>query len=286
MRGLARLLFCVTVSIALARVALAIADPRSSSSATDPMVPGGGVPVALFEAVVLVAIAAIGALVASRQPRNAIGWILCVVPLSLGLLVLSSHAFWSLTLAGHARAAELTAWVASWVWIPAMVPSLTLFPLLFPTGRPPTPRWRPVGWLALAAGVLLLLGVAFTPGPFEDYPVDNPFSAGAGAEVLAGVGFALMLGTTLASLASLVVRFRRSRGEERQQLKWVTAAAVLFVVLFALPTEQIGAERRPRIRHPAARPAAAGRGDRRRRSCATASTTSTSSSTARSSTAR
>ena len=156
MRGVARLLFGVTAGIALTPVALAIADPRSSSSATDPMVPGGGVPVALFEAAILVAIAAIGALVASRQPRNPIGWILCVIPLSLGLLVLSSHAYWSLALAGHAGAAELAAWVASWVWIPAMVPSLTLFPLLFPTGRPLTPRWRPVVWLALAAGVLLL----------------------------------------------------------------------------------------------------------------------------------
>src|SRR4051812_35503310 len=142
------------------------------------MVPGGGVPVAILEAAVLVAIAAIGALVASRQPRNPIGWILWVIALSLSLAVLLGHAYWSLALAGDVRAAELTAWVASWVWIPAMVPSLTLFPLLFPTGRPPTPRWRPVAWLALAAGVLLLLGVAFGPGRFEDYPVDNPFPGG------------------------------------------------------------------------------------------------------------
>ncbi|MEJ7802706.1 MAG: hypothetical protein WKH68_04950 [Candidatus Limnocylindria bacterium] len=210
--------------------------------------PGGGVPVAAFEALVLVALSVIGAIVASRQPRNIVGWIVCVIPVSLGFLVLGSHVYWSLALAnpGDPHAGELVAWISSWVWIPAMVPALTLFPLLFPTGRPPTPRWRPVAWLALAAIPALFVSQAFTPGPFEDYPVANPLGAGESFEgivkVIGGTGFALMAVAALASVSSLVVRFRRSHGEERQQLKLVTAAAVLFVVIFAFPADQLISE--------------------------------------------
>jgi hypothetical protein len=232
----------LTVALAAGRLGLAIVDPESSSAARDPRVPGGGIPVAAFECVVLIALGVIGAVVASRQPRNAVGWILCAIPVSLGLLVLGAHGYWSLAFARDTEAAELTAWLASWIWIPAMVTVLTLFPLLFPTGRPPTSRWRPVIWVAIAAGALLFVGEAFGPGRFEDYPVDNPFGAGTAAEVAGLVGFALMLGATLASLAAIVIRFRRSQGEERQQLKWVTAAAALFVVIFITPTDMVAGD--------------------------------------------
>src|SRR5687768_3373773 len=140
----------LTVTLGAARLGLAIVDPESSSSASNPDVPGGGVPVAAFEAVVLIALGVIGAVVASRQPRNLVGWILCVTPLSLGLLILGVHGFWSFRLAGQAEAAELVAWPSSWVWIPAIFGSFVLFPLLFPTGAPPTARWRPVAWVAVA----------------------------------------------------------------------------------------------------------------------------------------
>jgi hypothetical protein len=90
---------------------------------------------------------------------------------------------------------------------------------------------------------MLFIGVAFEPGRFEDYPeVVNPFGAAGGleapVELVGGLGFALMLLATAAAVTSLVVRFRRSHGEERQQLKWVTAAAALFVVTFTVPSER------------------------------------------------
>jgi len=183
--------------------------------------------------------------VSSRQPRNAVGWILCGIPLSLGLLILGSHVYWSLAFAhpGGSNAADFVAWVSSWIWIGAMVPALTLFPLLFPSGRPLTRRWRPVAWMGIAAIPLLFVGIAFAPGRFEDYPVENPLGATGGLEApvqaIGGLGFALMAVAALASAASLVRRFRRSHGEERQQLKWVTAAAALLVVIFAFPTDMI-----------------------------------------------
>ncbi len=241
-------LCAVTLALAVARVALAIADPASSDASSAPKVPGGGTAVAVFEAVVLAAIAVLGALVASRRPRNPVGWILCVIPISLGLLILSAHIFWSLALAQPmlSGTAKFAAWLATWVWIPAMVPALTLFPLLFPTGRPPSRRWRWVIWAALGSIAALLASTPFQPGPFADYPLANPVGAQGGLATAVGTlaftGFVLMAAATLGSVTSLVVRFRRSRGEERQQLKWVTAAAALFVVIFITPTAQFAGE--------------------------------------------
>ncbi len=238
----------LTLVLATARLGLAIADPESSSSAGNPLVPGGGVPVAAFEALVLMLLGVIGAVVASREPRNAVGWVLSAIPISFGLLILGSHTYWSLAL-GHpdrSGAADLVAWLSSWIWIPAMVLALTLFPLLFPSGRLLTPRWRPVAWVAIAAGPALFVGTAFAPGRFEDYPVQNPLGAEgaleAPAQVIGGLGFALLIAATFAAAASLVIRFRRSHGEERQQLKWVTAAVALFAVIFVVPTEQIAGD--------------------------------------------
>jgi hypothetical protein len=226
----------ITMVIAVARLTLAIVDPASSDSSSGPNVPGGGVPVAAFEAFLLIMMAVIGAVIASRQPRNAVGWIFCVIPLSLGLLILSAHAYWALALGDEtpSRAALLVAWLG-WVWVPAMIPALTLFPLLFPTGRPLTPRWRPVVWLAVATLILNAFSEAFKPGRLDGYPVDNPFGGGNWINAVNAVGGLLMIATTLASFTSLVLRFRRSHGIERQQLKWVTTATVLFLIMFLQP---------------------------------------------------
>ena len=226
----------ITIVIAAARLTLAIVDPASSDSSSGPNVPGGGVPVAAFEAFLLVMLAVIGAVIASRQPRNAVGWIFCVIPLSLGLLIVSAHAFWALALGDETpgRTAQLVGWLG-WVWVPAMIPTLTLFPLLFPTGRPLTSRWRPVVWVAIATLILSAFGQAFKPGRLDGYPVDNPFGGGSWINAVNTVGGLLMIATTLASFTSLVLRFRRSRGTERQQLKWVTTAAVLFLITFLQP---------------------------------------------------
>jgi len=236
------------VTLAVARLGLAIADPVSSSSASGPLVPGGGIPMAAFEAIVLLLLGVIGAVVTARQPRNPIGWMLCAIPLSLGLLILGSHVYWSIALDHPAgsRAAEAVAWLSAWAWIPAMVCALTLFPLLFPSGRPLTRRWRWVAWVALGSCPALFIGTAFASGRLEDYPIQNPLGASGPIEIavraIGVLGFALMLGAMLASTASLVIRFRRSHGVERQQLKWVSAAAALFLVIFIFPTDLLGGD--------------------------------------------
>jgi hypothetical protein len=228
----------LTVAIASSRLGLAIADPESAGPASDARVPGGGVPLAVVEWGVLSAFAVIGALVASRQPRNPVGWFLCATPFFLGVGLLAERVYWHLVLANpeQSGSAELVLWLSNWTWVPAMFPMFTLVPLLFPTGSPPTPRWRLVGWVATATGTMLLLALAFAPGPFDEYPwVDNPLGIeGLPSELLGGIGLPILLAASLASIASLVVRFRRSRGVERQQLKWVTAAAALLIVVWVL----------------------------------------------------
>ena len=240
---------CVlTVAVALARLVLAVFDPASSDGTSDPRVPGGGVPVAAFEVLALMAIAVIGAIVASRQPRNPIGWIFSAIGFFLGVLILSSHVYWSVALeqAEPSPGAIVVAWLASWIWIPAMLPALTLLPLYFPTGRPPTPRWIWVQWVVIGAAPLLFLGTAFVPGEFEDYAVDNPFapdgSLGRALELVGFVGFVMMIVALLGAAASLVVRFRRSMDEERQQMKWGVSAIVLFAITFFVPVDMVAGE--------------------------------------------
>ena len=231
----------LTVMLAAARLGLAIADSGSPS----PLAPGGGLLTAAFEALVLTLLGLIGAVVATRMPSNVTGWVLSAIPFFLGVLIVGTHAYWSSAFEPREGngAAQLTAWLTSWIWIPAVVPALPLFLLLFPTGRPLTPRWRWIGWMAMAAGVALLIGTALAPGRIEGFPTENPLGVRgvleAPVEAIGGLGFALMIVATFTSAIALVVRFRRSHGAERQQLKLVAAAAVLFVFIFVFPTDVV-----------------------------------------------
>jgi hypothetical protein len=233
------------ITIAAARLVLAISDPESSAPLTDPRVPDGGLELAVLEAVVLAAVGVVGAIVASRRPRNPVGWIMCTIPISFGLFLVGRRLYWSLALANPGSdAAELVGWLSSWIWIPAMFAALVFFPLVFPTGAPPTPRWRLVGWIAAVAAVAMIAGIALAPGQLEEVPIPNPVglrgALGSLAEIVGGLGFVGLAGAALAAIASIVVRYRRSRGIERQQLKWVAAAAALLLVLLPVPGEKLG----------------------------------------------
>ncbi len=237
-----------TLILAAARIVLTIADPASSDSASAPSVPGGGLPVAVLEGLILGAIAVIGAVVAARQPRNPIGWILSATAFFLGVLILSAHLFWALALGadGPNDGALFVAWVASWIWIPAVIPALTLFPLYFPTGRPPTARWRWVQWVVAGTIPTAFIGQAFASGRLQEYPVRNPVGVdgglGTAVDVIGLASFAGMLIAIVGAAASLVVRFRRSRDEERQQIKWVATAAVIDVAIFFVPVDELAGE--------------------------------------------
>lgn len=241
---LAWALCVLTVAVALASLVLAIADPNSSAPAhvspsgptPDDAPESGYVLYAALSAFVFSAFALVGAVVAARRPRNPIGWFFGAGALLWSVGVLSNSFYWHLAFGrtDAPAAADYVAWLSTWAFLPAFVLLLGLVPLLFPTGAPPSPRWRAVGWTAAVAGAVATLSTAFAPGSLEaaDFPwVDNPFGIeGLGLRTLADTSFVVVGAAALAGVASLVVRYRRAHGIERQQLRWVAGAACLLVV--------------------------------------------------------
>jgi hypothetical protein len=222
-------------ALALSRLALVIADaggPRELAGVTSPELSPA---IAALDAFTLAVYAATGALVASRRPRNPIGWLLLTMAFWFGVLMLSEQLAWHGLLADGqlTPGASRWYWVAGWAWVPAVVPIFTLVPQLFPTGAPLSPRWRGLLWAAVASIGALVAGTALAPGSLENQPaVDNPYGLGRAAALGVDVGFGMVAVIALVSAASLAVRFRRSHGIERQQIQWVWAAAALLVVCF------------------------------------------------------
>jgi hypothetical protein len=188
--------------------------------------------VALFLA--LFGFATMGALVAARVPRNAVGWIFIALPL-LGAIagVTEVLAYQGLVWdPGSVPGATAFAWVFSWVWYPT-IGLLGFVLLLYPTGSVPGRHWRVVPWALGVVLTAMTLGYMFYPGPLDKDTrlPDNPLGVGALKDVFDRsdhISALSMVGLVLAAVISVVVRFRRSRGDERQQMKWMAfAAAVL-----------------------------------------------------------
>jgi hypothetical protein len=181
----------------------------------------------------------VGALIASRRPDNAIGWLLCAIGVVAGFLNFTEqYAIYALltnpgSLPGGMELASVLAWG---LYAPIVAATGMLVPLLFPDGRLLSPRWRPVIWFALGFVVLAMASNGLRPTPNEIGPLSlrNPTGL-EGAEGLLNAletGVALCLLVALpATVISVVVRFRRSKGTERQQLKWFTYAVVLVVAI-------------------------------------------------------
>jgi hypothetical protein len=184
--------------------------------------------------VTLLTFSVVGAIIASRQPRNAIGWIFCGVGVTLGLNSFAGDYadFWLASGFGNTGLGESAAWLSSWVWsLLLYVPTSSVL-LLFPDGRLPSPRWRPVAWgvaLGTAGGVA---GLALKAGPLVDFPqISNPYGVdGPVVGIVGVVGSIVAAGSMVASAASLIVRLRRTRGEQRQQIKWLAYAGAVLVV--------------------------------------------------------
>ena len=178
----------------------------------------------------LLSTATVGALVASLRPRNAIGWLMLGAGLSYVVGGVSVEAAEN---GGRGGWATLGAWLGTWIWIAGIGPLATFGLLLFPDGRLPSPRWRPVAWLAGVGLALLIVGFALAPGPIEDLAIDNPLGLAAVPwlpDLLATVGAVALIGGLLGAIASLRARFRSAGAEARQQLKWLLYAATLVVV--------------------------------------------------------
>ena len=189
--------------------------------------------------VVILAFALVGALISSRLPANPIGWVCLAIGLTLSLAVTTGeyYVYALQTRPGSLPGAVYMAWLTNWLWVPAVVSGGTFMVLLFPDGRLPSRRWRAVAWLSGAVLISLSTSEAFSPGRLPEAPnVTNPFgivSAGSALELVSTASFFLLPLCFIASTLSMIVRYRRSVGEERQQIKWFAAAAVLLAAVFA-----------------------------------------------------
>jgi hypothetical protein len=194
----------------------------------------------------------VGALIAANRPRNPIGWILVAAGIS-GAMVLfaSEYALYALfTEPGALPGGRVAAWVSSWAGTVAFGVIFTYLFLLFPDGRLPSARWRPVAWAAAVALTVVTITAALKPRLTDEagepvphgapMTIENPVGLdGAGAvlhqiETTAIVLFVLVC--VLPAVASLILRYRGSSGERRQQIKWLAyAAGMLAVGIFVVP---------------------------------------------------
>ncbi|CAN5796524.1 hypothetical protein BH18ACT11_BH18ACT11_25400 [soil metagenome] len=190
--------------------------------------------------VAALALSTLGALVASRRRENPIGWLFLAAGslYAVVVFVVEYSAYALVTRPGSLPGGVFAAWLSSWVWLPAGLMVLFLL-LYFPNGRLPSLRWRPVAFMVAVGIGLDTLVYALGPGPLEGITpsVENPFGVEGVARFLepADTVSAPLSGVlVLVPAAALVVRFRRSAGEERQQFKWVAYAAAVLTAAFAV----------------------------------------------------
>jgi hypothetical protein len=182
----------------------------------------------------------VGAVIATHRPGNPLGWIFLIIGLSEGLISFGyEYATYVFRTAPRAApGGELAAWIGQSVWAPALGLTLCFVPLLFPDGRLPSRRWRPVAWLSAVPIVLITVPTAVALWPWRGPALLDPNSV---TQAMGNLGliligpYVLMLGCGLACLTALLLRFRRARGIERQQLKWLLfACAVTIAILLVV----------------------------------------------------
>jgi hypothetical protein len=200
-----------------------------------------------FISLLILAFSTVGALVASRRPQNPIGWLFCAGAFLwiLGELTLEYGVYSLITAPGALPGRMWMAWFGGWARGMGWLLIVAFLLLLFPNGRLPSPRWRPVLWGIVGYIAFFSLVVWLSPAS-QDFRLaflGNPL--GLELEIMDLLGGVLYLTLPLVlvvSGAAVIVRFRRSRGDERQQLKWFAYAVGVMVSLFAfwLSSEMIG----------------------------------------------
>jgi hypothetical protein len=201
----------------------------------------------LFERVTWGAWPTVGAVIVAHRPRNRIGWLCSAVGLLVGPAFLAQDYAWYTLVhrPGSLSGGLALAWLGQWPGVVAQGLVLTFLLLLFPDGRLASPRWRIVAWAAAVDLAGLWASFAFAPGPLGGAGLDavsNPLGIqwpGPPPRLLAAIlsqTLELLIAASavliLLSAASMVVRFRRARGVERQQLKWFTYAPLAGVVVW------------------------------------------------------
>jgi hypothetical protein len=189
----------------------------------------------------------VGALIIARHPHNPIGWLFPSIGFA-GLLGGFAGGYWRYTLfvrPGSLPGGQMMLWVNTRP-LPLQTLFLLLLILLFPTGRPLSLRWSVVGWFAILGSLINQAALAFMPGPLDpSVAITNPLGLAGAAGLLqfcADLGNYMVLLGVFGAVLSLIVRLRRAYGIERQQLKLLSYALVVYAAaegaFFFAPSQQ------------------------------------------------
>ena len=187
-----------------------------------------------FPAIFGVTFTWVGAALAWRRPKNAIGWLL----LSVGVVAATQVLLTEYSIYGIVgrpspiTGAVFAGWLVSWIWVIEVTFVAVFLLLLFPDGHFLSPRWRGVAWLGGASAAVAAFGLAFNAGPLNNAPyARNPYALFGDADLSVFLSAMAGLGAAgVGAATSLFVRYRRSRGAERQQLKWLAVEAIVLSV--------------------------------------------------------
>jgi signal transduction histidine kinase len=195
----------------------------------------------------------VGAVIVAHQPRNIIGWLVAAIGFSLEYWSFAqSYAAYALNprpraTPFHLPFGAIVGWASLWV-LPFFISLYVGILLLFPDGKPSSRRWRPVVWVWGTTTVVALMTfgldkavTGFGNGNCPPLPgdaiacVNNPITSSSvryAVGVVSAISGLVLFATAIAALLSVIIRFRRAKGDERQQIKWIAFLGVAFWVMF------------------------------------------------------
>jgi signal transduction histidine kinase len=185
------------------------------------------------------AFALLGALLASRRPDNAIGWIFAATAVVFGIAGLAAQVatYGLVTNPGSTPGAAVGAWLGTWIWAPGAGVLMVFSLLLFPHGHLPSTRWRPIAWLGGVAIAAAAVPVAIAGWPlrgpgllYENEPPPSLPHAYRLAVVVQESALSLIFLLALVAAISLLLRGRRAQGEEREQIRWFAYGGTIMVI--------------------------------------------------------
>jgi signal transduction histidine kinase len=230
-RALAWGLWSITAVVFVGSIVFGLADHLPTEIST------------ISEGLAFIAYGVVGLAITLREPRNPIGWIFLGVWFGVGTVFAFAGTYVQWAVIDHpgATGAVFLNWIANWAWVPIFTLLLTYPLLLFPDGRLPSPRWRPVAWAIGVLTVAWSISFALEQHDYTDgnnHPAVNPYTWQRFAPIFDTarivVSFLVLVGIATC-VAALIVRYRRSRGVEREQIRWLIYAGAITVFWLALP---------------------------------------------------
>jgi signal transduction histidine kinase len=183
----------------------------------------------------------VGALLASRNPSNPIGWLM--IAFGLGFMIVGLGDEWGTyayeTNPGALPLRGFWVWLTNW-WFLAFALAIPMLVVLYPTGSVPSPRWRPLVWALIGVTAVLALATMVTPDPIQvglgsvPNPLGIPSLEGAIHAVQRVLGIGYVAAIVPLCVAAVVVRFRRASGEERRQIRWLAFVTALGALSFGV----------------------------------------------------